>query len=247
VLTGNLPPTQFDLNFRLAGIPVRVHPLFWLVALLLGMQLPPPLLVIWVPVVFASILVHEMGHALAIRAFGWWPSILLYSFGGLAIYQPTYRAPQKRILILLAGPGAGFLFAAAICGAVKASGYQLVAKVTPYGLMIVAPGLVKVSENLFWLTTFLLEVNIGWGLINLLPVYPLDGGQICSELFELLRVPDGLVKSLWVSIVTAVAVVVYALTRLQDFYLAAMFGYLAFSGFQTLQHYSGRGGGYGRW
>jgi hypothetical protein len=57
------PPTRYDLRFNLAGFPVRVHPLFWLIAVLLGYSSGDPLqILIWVVVVFVSILIHEMGQ-----------------------------------------------------------------------------------------------------------------------------------------------------------------------------------------
>jgi stage IV sporulation protein FB len=71
------PATRYDLRFTALGVPVRVHPLFWLVSIIFAVQLPPPLAVIWVGVVFVSIFIHELGHALTIRAFGWYPLNLL--------------------------------------------------------------------------------------------------------------------------------------------------------------------------
>ncbi|GAF97863.1 unnamed protein product, partial [marine sediment metagenome] len=64
------PPTQADLNFRLFGFNVRVSPWFWLLAVILGAGgigggTPPREILIWVAVVFVSILVHEFGHTLA--------------------------------------------------------------------------------------------------------------------------------------------------------------------------------------
>ena len=65
---GNVTPTPFDLNFSLFGIPVRIHPFFWLVAILTGWNpYLPKLIVIWVACFFVSILVHEMGHALTAK------------------------------------------------------------------------------------------------------------------------------------------------------------------------------------
>ena len=58
------PPTRYDLRFSIAGIPVSVHPVFWLIALLFGSSGDPLLIPIWILVVFVSILVHELGHAL---------------------------------------------------------------------------------------------------------------------------------------------------------------------------------------
>jgi Zn-dependent protease len=81
--------------------------------------------------------------------------------------------------------------------------------------------------------------------MNLLPVYPLDGGQVSRETFLLSSSQDGIRQSLILSIVTGAAVAVWALTQEKDTYLAIMFGMLAYSSFMTLQAYSGRGGGFG--
>jgi stage IV sporulation protein FB len=245
VLNGNLPPTQFDLNFRLAGIPVRVHPLFWLLALFLGLNLPPALLVIWIPVVFVSILVHEMGHAVVIRSFGWWPSILLYTFGGLAFYQQSRRDPGKQMLISLAGPAAGFVLAGIVVAALYATGHpeRFTFGEGPIGITWSRPSLQ--NSNLGALAEFLLEVNIFWGLFNLLPIFPLDGGQFLRELLTWMRVPDALVKSLWVSVIVAVACAIYMI-QLKLYFNAMLLGSLAFSSYQEIQMHSGRGG-YGGW
>ncbi len=221
--------------------------MFWLASIVFGIQLPPRLVVIWVGVVFISILIHELGHALTIRAFGWYPLILLYTFGGLAIYQPTHRDPRKELLISLAGPAAGLLFGALIVLVLRATHHEVYFKLGgPIGLQwSFAAGITNVylRDGI----DFVLQVTIWWSLINLLPVYPLDGGQSCRQILLLLRVPDAVILSLKISLVVSGAVAVYSLAKLQDFYLAAMFGYLAYQSFATLQGYYGRGGGYGRW
>ena len=62
----------------------------------------------------------------------------------------------------------------------------------------------------------LLQVNILWGLINLLPIYPLDGGQIARELFTLGNVRNGIIQSLRLSTGAAALVAVYALSQKRD-------------------------------
>lgn len=242
VILNEPPRTPYDLNFRALGIPVRVHPLFWLAAVVLGVRgnEEPQQLVLWVAAVFVSILVHELGHALAARFYGWDPSITLHVFGGLASYQPTYRSPIKQIVITLAGPGAGFLFAALIVGSIAASGHRLMFEsyfvfFEPYA-----------SNPLNWLLLDLLYVNIFWGLVNLLPVYPLDGGQISLEIFQLANPRDGLRQSLWLSVVVAAGVGVLAYVRLHELFLLLFFGYMAYTSYMTLQSYFGPGGGLGR-
>src|SRR5260370_39885036 len=115
---GTVAPTPYDLRFSLFGIPVRVHPFFWLVSLIMGWPLhEPKLILIWVACVFVSILVHELGHALTAKYFGWPPHIGLYSFGGYASYQPTWgHSTARTILVLIAGPGAGFVLFGLVVG-----------------------------------------------------------------------------------------------------------------------------------
>src|SRR5690606_844441 len=80
----NVPPSPYDLRFQIAGIPIRVHPLFWLGALVLGMRLDSATLILWMIVVFCSVLIHELGHALMMRYFGQSPHVVLYLMGGYA-------------------------------------------------------------------------------------------------------------------------------------------------------------------
>ncbi len=96
IVFGEPPRTQFDLNFSLLGIPVRIHPMFWLVAVLLGpKRQDPATLLTWVVAVFIAILVHEMGHAVVARTYRYRPWIVLYTAGGLTCYDPGHdsRSP----------------------------------------------------------------------------------------------------------------------------------------------------------
>jgi Zn-dependent protease len=237
-------PTQtpYDLNFRLLGIPVRVHPLFWAVAAMFGMSVPEPgALVTWVFVVFVSVLVHEMGHALVARHFGCQPYITLYGLGGLASYRPTFNQTYKHILILLAGPGAGFLLAALVTITVAASGHVALLPL-PFVRVIVGSGSVIENPRLNDLVWFLLTVNILWGIINLLPVYPLDGGQIARFVFRALNPWDGIRQSLWLSVLAGALLAFLGLSS-GSVFIAIFFGYLAFNSYQAVR---GPTGGFGR-
>src|SRR5262245_11765466 len=116
-MLGNANPTPFDLRFSLFGIPVRVHPLFWLAGALGGWSASDPnLMFLWIGCLFVSILIHELGHARTAQCFGWPPQIVLYIFGGYAQYHPGWgRTMVRQVLILLAGPGAGFLLYGVVC------------------------------------------------------------------------------------------------------------------------------------
>ena len=77
------PPTRFDLRFSITGIPVRVHPLFWVIALLFGSSSNSIIgLLTWIVAIFVCILIHELGHAFAMRRYGQDSQIVLHLGGG---------------------------------------------------------------------------------------------------------------------------------------------------------------------
>jgi stage IV sporulation protein FB len=244
MLLGEPPPTQADLHFRLLGIPVRVHPFFWVSTVFLGMgskEADPKDILIWVGVVFVSILVHEFGHATMQRRYGGHPRVTLYGLGGLASCDDCDRSPGRQILILLAGPGAGFLLAAIVVAILAAFGHFHGFKLDwmPLRWMPFDRAYYIENQKLAFVDLViwdLLFVNIFWGLVNLLPVYPLDGGQIARELFTLGNPRAGVIQSLQLSAGVAVLVALYAISK-GSIYTCAMFGILAYNNFQTLRMY----------
>jgi stage IV sporulation protein FB len=183
-------PTRADLGLRVLGFPVRVAPWFWLMGLGLGWHKGVTLetLLWWLAVSFLAILVHELGHAATARLFGATNGrIVLYHLGGLAISDG--RLPRwKRVVELLMGPGAGFLLGG-------------VAYLALWGLVdTLRPG----AANALYQLVF---VCLVWGAVNLLPVYPLDGGQVSLEVSTRFG-PTGPLWALRGSLVTAVVVAV---------------------------------------
>jgi Zn-dependent protease len=266
VLLGEPPRTQADLHFGLFGFRVRVSPFFWLVSLLLGWNfaqtkdgLDARLLLVWVAVVFVSILLHELGHAVAFRYFGIPSFIVLYHFGGMAIPESAYTSysgfghdrsqrPGSKAIIAVAGPGIQLAVVAVIVAGLFLARRQMYFSVpfVPQTLTLGIGEPISYENEFLLLCTLwsLLYVNLFWALVNLLPVYPLDGGQIARDLFLMWNVRDAVRNSLILSIVTGAAIAVLAVMERHTF-LALMFGMLAFSSFQTLQMHSGRGGGFG--
>jgi Zn-dependent protease len=244
------PPTRFDLCFSVVGIPVRVHPLFWLIAILFGSSSGSPARLLgWVIAIFVSITIHELGHALALRRYGQDSQIILHLAGGLTVpesiswggrYASVALTANQQIFISLAGPFSGFLFAILL----------LVASI-PLGGVIIPNfifGFIPFPYVLFpsgWeiLTSFLMSllwVNIFWGLINLMPVHPLDGGSVVRYILIQTDPLNGLRTSLWVSVIAGAAMAVAGLLLLQSTYMAILFGLLAFQSFQALQGGEGR-------
>jgi Zn-dependent protease len=243
---GEPPPTQADLHFRLFGFPVRVHPFFWLVTLFLGLggDVADPInTLIWVAVVFVSVLVHELGHTFLQRYYGGEPRITLYSFGGLASCDDCDRSPRAQILISLAGPVAGFFLAGIVIVILAATGhlrgfeFSLFPVVwEPFDLQYLQQYRKFSPRDM--LILYLLLVNILWGLMNLLPIYPLDGGRIARELFTLNNARSGIVQSLQLSIGVAILVAIFALVN-RNLYTCILFGLLAHGNYQALQNYRG--------
>jgi Zn-dependent protease/CBS domain-containing protein len=127
-------------------------------------------------VFFASIVVHELAHALVAMYFGGKvSSIRLFLFGGVSNLEREPKSPKAELLMALAGPatslGIGVLFlaiASFFTGAVydSASAQEAVAKADPISVM------------LLWLG----PVNIALGLFNLVPGFPLDGGRVLRSI-----------------------------------------------------------------
>lgn len=250
------PPSQADLHFRVFGFPVRVHPWFWLVAvfLVIGGSGPvdPIETTVWVAVMFVSILVHELGHTFTQRHFGGRPRIVLYGLGGLAIADDCDRSPRSQILISLAGPGAGFVLAASVMLIVRVTGRKIgflppgtginfdalgVGEVITQGMILFRVYFQPFASNIAnQLVADLLQINVLWGLINLIPIYPLDGGRVSRELFTLNQPRRGIVQSLWLSAGAATAFAIFGLLR-GSIFTAIMFGYLAYANYQNIQAY----------
>lgn len=228
-MLGNYQQSEFDLRFGVAGIPVRVTPWFWAGAVIIGwdsMRLGPPFLMMWVLVMFISIIVHELGHAIVARWLGCHvQETVLYMMGGLAIYHPGRNYTHgKSILISLAGPGAGFI----LWGFMEFVFQEPVMRfalqrLDPKFLMLIAYG---ISSWLF--------INLWWGIINLLPVLPLDGGHVCLGVCRSISPYRGERTAQWISVFVAGSVSAWFFMH-QNTYTGVLFLTLAISNWQSLE------------
>jgi Zn-dependent protease len=209
------------MRFSLFGIPVHVQPGFWLMAALLGFpwitgeQPDVGAFGLWVVVVFFSIMVHEFGHALAIMRHGIQPAISLHMLGGLTSWRDGHKLSRpNRIFISFAGPLAGFVLGG-----------------TVFVLRMAAPEAFAGLPRYGYLVVNLIEyVNIFWGLINLIPVLPLDGGHILEDTLG----PTRKRTTAIISLVTGGLVVLVCVAQNQ-WWIAFLFGMLSFQSFQRLQ------------
>ncbi|QSQ14800.1 M50 family metallopeptidase [Myxococcus landrumensis] len=149
--------------FHIGGFPVRVHPFFFLSALATGwgVGLPPERWALWMGVAFVSVLLHECGHAWVLRRLGAGARITLHGLGGTteSTREVTHR---QAVMVSLAGPAMGLLLGGLAWAVSRAmtSGTGGLAH--------------EVVRQVLW-------VNLGWALINLLPVQPLDGGDALAS------------------------------------------------------------------
>jgi Zn-dependent protease len=155
-------------HLTLLGVPVRVEWTFWIIAVLLGIgAYSGGLLVAWVAVVFVSILVHEFGHALVLRAYEQKPRVVLLGMGGVTFGSAPHRNRAESIIVSVAGP----LTALILLGI---PAYLLQGSVSQYD-----------NYNLYEVLGAIAFVNIFWSLANLAPILPLDGGNVCAALIGL--------------------------------------------------------------
>ena len=230
------------LGFTLGDIPVRVDVTFWIIMGLFGLQratvgesLELILVVEWIALVFVGILLHEMGHAVSFRSFGRKPSVVLYGMGGLTSAAGVLT-PGKRLITTLAGPFVGFGLGAAVI-ALGASGLWDLPNLSGRGawelvrLSTAAPFLdITFSEVIF---LDLLFINVGWGLLNLIPLHPLDGGQSLEALLQLMRVPQAARITSMLGVVVAAAGAVFAL-EIGSIFLVLIMAFLGMTNLRRL-------------
>ena len=166
-------------HFRVAGIPVRIEPIFWIVTVFFAFNLSDArLIIIWVGVVLVSLLVHELGHALALKVFGHPSSIVLHGFGGVTLSNRRLSRGRS-IVVSLAGPFAAIAFLGLPAYAVRESDYG-----AELWIDYVTSGN---GFGLWPVVLFATYVNIWWSIANLLPIRPLDGGNVMTELIGIDR------------------------------------------------------------
>ncbi len=223
--------SAYDLQFKLFGFPVRIAWGFWALAAVLGFDFVSyvdasyyekklttpgtlPLLVIHALALCLSILIHELGHTCLFRYYGMDSRIVLYHFGGLAIpgsftdwnaaRRRTTNQPHHLIAISAAGPIFQLLVGLAAWSAVTMAHINLGLTVRVADYLPLPEGLVR-SRNAIvqvFFETFV-STSVLWSLLNLLPILPLDGGQIMREVLRIYRVPNPVNRAALVSMFVA--------------------------------------------
>jgi Zn-dependent protease len=143
-------------------------------------------------ILIVVLLVHELGHYLAMRYYGYTDtSIFFLPFGAAAVGKKEYRKAYEEYIVFLAGPLPGILIGTVIL---------------VWSIWQQYNGIFQESHLMMY-AMMSLVINY----INLLPIYPLDGGRIL-QLLLLHRYPKGQFYFYLVSLV----VLVVAMIWLQD-------------------------------
>lgn len=208
------------LSFRLFGFPVRIESSFLLVVGLLGYSSSVQLerVVAFVVIAVIAVLIHELGHAFAARSQGTigTPAISLAGMAGLTRYRLADDPSRlTSIFISVAGPAAGVLAGIVVLVLRRAD-------------LVEDTGLVDASFDIALFTTF------GWSAFNLLPIVPLDGGHIMTDLIP----GSPRTRQRWaalVSIGVAAAVGIWLFVRFELLFGPLILGMIAFSNLGVLR------------
>lgn len=200
------------MRFTIFGIPIHIRFSFWIIAaIIFPFQLSIlrrseswPFLVAWLAVVAVSVIAHELGHAVLARRFGAEVDMTLYALGGFTRWASERPlSPWRRVLVAAAGSTVGFVLGGLVFLALESGAIPAERRVVHFAL------------ESFW------QVNILWGVLNWLPIRPLDGGHIFL----------GSMQALWGTRGERVADVVFPLVTVagglyaytQGFVIAALF------------------------
>jgi Zn-dependent protease len=212
--------------FRLAGVDLYLHWSWFLVALYQiqgrgGRYSSMVWSVLEYLALFAIVLTHEFGHALACRSVGGQADkILLWPFGGVAYVRPPQR-PGATLWSIAAGPLVNVALAPVLWIAFK---------------MAQSMGLAYINPDAYEFLRMVLGIDIVLFVFNMLPVYPLDGGQIFRSLLWFVM---GRARSLMVATVAGffgIAVLAVYAVYARSLWTGLICAFLAFNCWNGLQH-----------
>lgn len=192
------------LNFNISTIPVRIQWFFWLTSFLLagGLRMERAedwvFIVLKIGLILISIIVHELGHALASIRWGGRPTIELHGLGGVTFLGGSFTRWQH-LAISFSGPLASLILAAV--------SYLL---------------LTFTQLPMQFALVYLIWVNLIWTAFNLLPVLPMDGGQILRGFLG----PKLERTACIIGMITAILVALWAFQS-QQYLMVVLLGFFA--------------------
>lgn len=212
--------------FRFAGIDLYLHWSWFVVALIeinysFGHYSSPVWRVLEYVAIFVIVTMHEYGHALACRQVGGTPDqIVLWPLGGVAYVNPPQR-PGATLWSVAAGPLVNVALAPVLWALGFATG---------------SLGWATTMPNLYGLVRAIWEINLLLLIFNMLPIFPLDGGQI---LRSLLWFAVGRAKSLqwavWIGFIGAAGLIADAIHS-DSIWMGAISAFILMTCWNGLRH-----------
>lgn len=205
--------------FTFKGIRVGFRPAFLVLVILLcfGVRDMVEMLMLAVSVM-CGVLFHEFGHALMARHYGLNASIMLTGWGGETSHEPA-RNRRQDFMITLAGPVVGLIVGGGLFGIV----------------MLLAQIGVNFStyDRLYTFIWYMIYVNFFWGVFNLLPIRPMDGGRVFGHILSKFMKPERADDVIAVvSVLLGALILVWALVRF-NLFMALVAGYFVMINFSA--------------
>lgn len=205
----NVPaPKRFDIHGRFGGIPLRIQPLFWSASAALGVRYYADpdagslgYFGFWMAAVLFCVLLHALCQAWMGRALGVRCEILLYGLGNQIIGLDKLSQCWQRLLVLSAGPVSQFLLLGCLWGLTAMS---FPASLREWGWQTsIANG-----------AAILVRITLAWGLLNLVPLWPLTGGRMALEVGEALLGSKGRTAGLVLSLAATALLTVWVVLEM---------------------------------
>ncbi|HWZ32376.1 MAG TPA: site-2 protease family protein [Bryobacteraceae bacterium] len=193
-------------GFNLFGVPVRLHFTFVLLVIFLvvtdlGSGHTSSSYALFLVGLFASVLLHEMGHAFVGRRFGVRTTeIIMFPIGGLSRMERVLR-PSEELSIAVAGPLVNILLSAGIFLYMFYMHLSVPIKMADLIQPTDANALARLAYG-----------NLVLAAFNLLPAFPMDGGRILRALLSLIRPEDQATRTAaWMGRMLAISMALYGL------------------------------------
>jgi Zn-dependent protease len=178
---------------------------------------------LWIPVLFLSVLIHELAHAGTIALFGFGASqIVLTGMGGVTMNRRRAR-PWQDLIISVAGPLSSF-------------GLWLLCTWLYFNVP-----LVRSDRMLIALVPLLGAANWWWGLFNLIPISPLDGGHATRDFFRMFTSErTSFIIAVWIGIIVGGAVIAWSL-KARQFFVALFIAFLVYRAYEQWRYFREHG------
>lgn len=183
---------RVDLSF------LFILALFVMLAMSSGEPIENALL--WVPVIFFSVLIHELAHAAMIGMLGFGPSSIALAGLGGHTWNERRAQPWQNLLVSVVGPLSSFGIAIL---------FIFLSAAVPF---------FRADPMMVPLSRLMVLANILWGIFNFLPIFPLDGGSALYNFIAMFAAPrTAFIATIWTSIAASVGVLILSLALKQLF------------------------------